>query len=50
MLSTSGAKVLEINGYCGNGINISHLVAGVYVVAIITNDNKVYYEKVLKVE
>lgn len=50
MLSTSGAKVLEINGYSGNGINISHLVAGVYVVAIITNDNKVYYEKVLKVE
>jgi len=50
MLSSGGAKVLETNGYNGNGINISNLVAGVYVVAIITNDNKVYYEKVLKVE
>ena len=50
MLSTNGAKVIESSGYDGNGINISHLVAGVYVVAIITNDNKVYYEKVLKVE
>lgn len=50
MLSTSGAKVVEVNGYNGSGINISNLVAGVYVVAIITNDNKVYYEKVLKVE
>lgn len=50
MLSTSGAKVVESNGYNGNGINISNLVAGVYVVAIITNDNKVYYEKVMKVE
>ena len=38
------------NSYNGNGINIGHLGAGVYVVAIITNDNKVYYEKVLKVE
>lgn len=50
MLSSGGAKVLETNGYNGNGINISHLGAGVYVVAIITTDNKVYYEKVLKVE
>ena len=50
MLSSGGAKVLESNDYNGNGINISHLSAGVYVVAIITNDNKVYYEKVLKVE
>ena len=50
MLSSDGAKVIEANGYNGNGINISNLVAGVYVVAIITNDNKVYYEKVLKVE
>ena len=50
MLSTSGAKVIETNGYNGSGINISNLGAGVYVVAIITNDNKVYYEKVLKVE
>lgn len=50
MLSTSGAKVVETNGYNSNGINISNLGDGVYVVAIITNDNKVYYEKVLKVE
>lgn len=50
MLSSGGAKVIESNGYNGNGINISNLGAGVYVVAIITNDNKVYYEKVLKVE
>jgi hypothetical protein len=50
MLSTNGAKVLETNGYNGNGINISHLGAGVYVVAIITKDNKINYEKVLKVE
>ena len=50
MLSTNGAKVVESSGYDSNGINISHLVAGVYVVAIITNNNKVYYEKVLKVE
>ena len=50
MLSTSGAKVVETNGYNGNGINISNLGAGAYVFAIITNDNKVYYEKVLKVE
>lgn len=50
MLSSGGAKVIETNGYNGNGINISNLGAGVYIVAIITNDNKVYYEKVLKVE
>ena len=50
MLSSGGAKVIETNGYNDNGINISNLGAGVYVVAIITTDNKVYYEKVLKVE
>ena len=50
MLEANGVKVLETNGYNGNGVNISNLVAGVYVVAIITNDDKVYYEKVLKVE
>ena len=42
--------MIETNGYNDNGINISNLGAGVYIVAIITNDNKVYYEKVLKVE
>lgn len=50
ILSINGAKVKESNGYDEGGIDVTSITPGVYVVAIITNDNKVYYEKVLKVE
>lgn len=49
ILSTNGSKVLSVNGYTDNGIDISQLIPGVYVVAIITNDGQTRYEKVMKV-
>lgn len=48
ILSTNGSKVLSVNGYTDNGIDISQLIPGVYVVAIVTNDGQTRYEKVMK--
>ena len=49
ILSTNGSQVIEVNGYNTDGIDVGTLATGVYVVAIFTIDNKVYYEKVLKI-
>ena len=49
ILATNGSKVLEANGYNTDGIDVGILVTGVYIVAILTTDNKIYYEKVLKI-
>ena len=49
ILSVNGSKTLENDSYDADGINVGVLESGVYVVAIFTKDNKVYYEKVLKV-
>lgn len=49
ILSTNGSKVLSVNGYTDNGIDVSELISGVYVVAIVTNDGQTRYEKVMKV-
>ena len=48
ILSTNGQTVLDAGEYESDGIDVGLLIPGVYVVAIITKDNKVCYEKVLK--
>ena len=50
ILSSSGAVSLSHIGYSDDGIDVSSLVPGVYVVAIIQNNGKVYYEKVIKAQ
>ena len=40
---------LAQNGYSNQGVDVSGLLSGVYVVAIISTDGEVYYEKVIKV-
>jgi hypothetical protein len=41
---------LAQNGYSNQGVDVSGLLSGVYVVAIISTDGEVYYEKVLKTQ
>ena len=48
VLSSDGALNLAQNGYSDQGIDVSGLQSGVYVVAIVLTDGKVYYEKVIK--
>ncbi len=48
VLSSDGAVNLAQNGYSDQGIDVSGLQSGVYVVAIVLTDGKVYYEKVIK--
>ena len=49
VITTDGATVIQTNGYDDEGIDVNSLKPGVYVVAIITENGKVYYEKVMKV-
>ena len=49
ILATNSQKVLEAEKYDAEGIDVGTLPTGVYVVAIITTEKKVYYEKVLKI-
>ena len=48
ILSSSGNVSLSNTGYSDEGIDVSSLVPGIYVVAVIQNNGKVYYEKVIK--
>lgn len=48
VLSANGQKCIGVNGYSDEGIDVSGLIPGVYVVAIVTNDGQTKYEKVLK--
>lgn len=48
VLSSDGAVNLAQNGYSEQGMDVSGLQSGVYVVAIVSTDGKVYYEKVIK--
>ncbi len=48
ILSGDGIVKLSQNGYPSQGIDVSSLPSGVYVVAIISENGKVYYEKVMK--
>lgn len=50
VLSSEGAVNLSQNGYSEQGIDISGLLSGVYVVAVITTNGEVYYEKVIKTQ
>lgn len=46
ILATNGNTVLIANGYKDEGINVSHLISGIYIVAI--NTNKGYqYKKIM---
>ena len=47
VLTTGGSVCLAHNGYTDNGIDVSELASGVYIVAIITNGGSVFYEKVI---
>jgi hypothetical protein len=48
VLSANGKKVIENAGYQSDGIDVSQLSPGVYVVAILMTDGQIAYEKVMK--
>ena len=48
VLSANGKKVVSANGYSEEGIDVSSLLSGVYVVGIQQLDDRMYYEKVVK--
>ncbi len=50
VLSSDGEVNIRQTGYTDDGIDVSSLLAGIYVVAIIQNDGKIYYEKVIKAQ
>ena len=50
VLSSDGAVNIQQAGYTDDGIDVSGLFPGVYVVAITQNNGKVYYEKVIKAQ
>ena len=50
VLSSDGAVNIHQTGYTDEGIDVSCLFPGVYVVAITLNNGKVYYEKVIKAQ
>ena len=50
ILSSSGTVSLSYTGYSDDGIDVSSLIPGIYVVAVIQNNGKVYYEKVIKAQ
>ena len=47
-MTTAGLKVISAQGRDLDGIDVSSLQTGMYVVAIVKHDGTVYYEKVLK--
>ena len=50
VLSGDGAVCIVQDGCTSEGIDVSHLLSGVYVVAIMLTDGNVYYEKVIKAQ
>ncbi|MBO4719408.1 MAG: T9SS type A sorting domain-containing protein [Prevotella sp.] len=50
VLSTDGSVNISQMGYYEDGIDVSILLPGVYVVAITLDNGKVYYEKVIKAQ
>lgn len=50
LLSGDGALVMTQNGYSDDGLDVSGLQPGVYVVAVTSEHAKVYYEKVIKAQ
>ena len=48
ILSMNGAVCVSQNGYTDEGVDVSGLSSGVYVVAITPQKGKIYYEKVIK--
>lgn len=48
VLTTNGKKTVSVNSYPDDGVDVSHLIPGVYVVAIMTKDGQTSYEKVIK--
>lgn len=48
ILSANGQKVIGTDGYQEDGIDVSKLIPGVYVVAITTSNGKTTYEKTMK--
>lgn len=50
ILSANGVVNMTHDGYTDDGIDVSALQPGVYVVAIVQNNGNVYYEKVVKAQ
>ncbi|MBR6867806.1 MAG: T9SS type A sorting domain-containing protein [Prevotella sp.] len=50
VMSLSGSTVIDSIQYDDAGIDVSRLAAGLYIVAVITDDGAVYCKKVLKVK
>ncbi len=48
MLAADGSVAIAQNGYTEQGMDISNLTPGVYVVAIMSDNGEMYYEKVIK--
>ena len=48
ILSTNGQKMISTSELNGDGIDVTSLATGVYVVVVTKKDGSVYYEKVLK--
>jgi hypothetical protein len=48
VLATDGSIKLQQEGYPTEGIDVSRLSEGIYLIAIVLNNGKVYYEKVFK--
>ena len=48
ILSTNGQKMISTGELNGDGIDVTSLATGIYVVTVMKKDGSVYYEKVLK--
>lgn len=48
ILSVNGQKVLSVNHYSSDGIDVGNLIPGVYIVVLTKYDGTTYHEKVMK--
>lgn len=48
VLATNGKSIIDTHGYDTVGIDVSHLLPGLYIISIKTNNGNVYYDKVFK--
>ena len=49
ILSANGQKVLSVNRYSTDGLDVGKLVPGIYIVVLTRYDGTTYHEKVMKI-